>query len=128
MATSSFKWDVTRFKSPKHMEDKLRRALHGIVKYWDGPIETHMKTKAPWTDRTSNARSGLAAQGVKESDDVYSVVMTYSVNYGIFLEVCNDGKYAILKPTLVLYGPKVIGMTEKLLNRLDSRVGGGAAG
>jgi hypothetical protein len=49
--------------------------------------------------------------------------MTYSVNYGIFLEVCNDGNYAIVKPTIVLYGPKVISMTEKLLDRLDDRVG-----
>lgn len=125
MAThSGFKWDTSKFKSPSHMEDKLRRSLFGICKYWDGPVETHMKTKAPWTDRTGNARSGLAAQAVKEDDNVYSIIMTYSVNYGIFLEVCNDRKYAILVPTLLLYGPKVIGMTEKLLDRLDNRVGG----
>lgn len=125
MAThSGFKWDTTRFKSPTHMEDKLRRAIHGVCKYWDGPVETHMKTRAPWTDRTGNARSGLAAQAVKESDDVYSIIMTYNVRYGIFLEVCNDGKYAIIKPTLTVYGPKVIGMCTKLLDRLDTRVGG----
>lgn len=125
MAThSGFKWDTSKFKSPSHMEDKLRRSLFGICKYWDGPVETHMNTKAPWTDRTGNARSGLAAQAVKEDDNVYSIIMTYSVNYGIFLEVCNDRKYAILVPTLLLYGPKVIGMTEKLLGRLDNRVGG----
>lgn len=127
MAGSSFTWDASRFKSPVHMEQKLERALFGICRYWDGPIEAHMKTKAPWTDRTSNARSGLAATAVKESQKVFSIIMTYSVRYGIFLEVCNDGKYAIIKPTLILYGPKVIGMTEKLLDRLDQRVGGGAA-
>lgn len=122
MAThSGFRWDASKFQNPKVMEDKLRRAIYGICKYWDGPVETHMKTKAPWTDRTSNARSGLAAQAVKESDDVYSIIMTYSVRYGIFLEVCNDGKYAIVKPTLVVYGPKVIAMTEKLLDRLGGR-------
>jgi hypothetical protein len=121
MASSGFKWDVSKFKSPQHMEDKLRRAIFGVCKYWDGPIEAHLKTKAPWTDRTGNARTGLAAQAVKETDDVYSIVMTYSVRYGIFLEVCNDGKYAIVKPTLAVYGPKVIAMTNKLLDRLDNR-------
>lgn len=118
MANSSFRWDASKFENPRLMERKLRRALFGVCKYWDGPIEAHLKAKAPWTDRTSNARNGLAAQAVQESEDVYSIIMTYSVNYGIFLEVCNDGKYAIIKPTLPIYGPKVLGMTYKLLDRL----------
>jgi hypothetical protein len=119
MAThSGFTWDASKFENPKKMEEKLRRSLFGICKYWDGPVEAHMKTKAPWKDRTGNARSGLAAQAVKESDDVFSIVMTYSVDYGIWLELANDKNYATLVPTLIVYAPKVISMTTKLLDRL----------
>lgn len=124
---SSFKMDTSRFKNPKHLDDKIARAIAGVCKYWDGPVEAHMKTSAPWTDRTSNARSGLAAHHVAESETVHSIIMTYSVKYGIFLETMKDGKYAVIKPTIVVFGPKVIAMCTKLMDRLDSRVGGGAA-
>lgn len=121
MAThSGFRWDASKFENPNKMEDKLRRALYGVVRYWDGPVEQHMKTSAPWTDRTSNARSGLAANGVKESDDVYSIIMTYSVNYGIYLERANDGKYATIIPTLPIWGPKVIKTCTKIIDRLGA--------
>lgn len=121
MAThSGFRWDASRFENPKKMEAKIRRALHGVVKYWDGPVEKHIKTKAPWKDRTGNARSGLAATAVKESDDVYSIVMTYSVDYGIYLERANDGNYATIIPTLPVYGPKVIATCTKIMDRLGS--------
>jgi hypothetical protein len=121
MAThSGFRWDASKFENPKKMEDKLRRALHGVVRYWDGPIEQHIKISAPWTDGTSNAHSGLAASGVKESDDVYSIIMTYSVDYGIYLERANDGKYATIIPALPIWGPKVIKTCTKIMDRLGS--------
>lgn len=121
MAThSGFRWDASKFENPKGMERKLQRALYGVVKYWDGPVEKHIKLTAPWTDRTSNARSGLAANAVKESDNVFSIVMTYSVEYGIYLERANDGKYATIIPTLPVYGPKVIKTCTKIMDRLGS--------
>lgn len=121
MAThSGFRWDASKFENPKGMERKLQRALYGVVKYWDGPVEKHIKLTAPWTDRTSNARSGLAANAVKESDNVFSIVMTYSVDYGIYLERANDGKYATIIPTLPVYGPKVIKTCTKIMDRLGS--------
>lgn len=119
MAThSGFRWDASKFEDPRKMERKLLRALHAVVKYWDGPIEQHIKIYAPWTDRTGNARSGLAANAVKEADTVFSIIMTYSVDYGIYLERANDGKYATIIPTLPIYGPKVIKTTTKIMDRL----------
>jgi hypothetical protein len=121
MAThSGFRWDASKFENPEKMEDKLRRALFGVVRYWDGPIEAHIKTSAPWTDRTTNARSGLAATAVKESDDVYSIIMTYSVDYGIYLERANDGKYATIIPALTSQAPRVLKTCTKLMDRLGT--------
>lgn len=121
MAThSGFRWDASKFQNPRIMEDKLKRALFGVVKYWDGPIEKHIKLSAPWTDRTSNARSGLAAQAVKESDTVFSIIMTYSVSYGIYLERANDGKYATIIPALTSQAPRVLKTCTKIMDRLGS--------
>lgn len=123
---SGFSVDTSRFKSAKHMEDKLDRAIQGVCRYWDGPIEAAMKTGAPWTDRTTNARNGLRAVAVAVAKFKYWIILTHSVEYGIYLERSNDAKYAIIMPTIRQYAPRVMGTLNKILDRLD-RAGGGAA-
>lgn len=121
MATDfSFKFDRSRFKSTKEMDRKLNRAIFGVAKYWDGRIEAHMKQKAPWTDRTSNARNGLFATAVKISKGVFAIILAHSVTYGIFLELGTRFMKArpIIIPTMEDYGPKVIKTLTKILDRL----------
>jgi hypothetical protein len=118
---SAFRWDTSKFESPKIMERKLQRAVFGVARYWDGPIEAHMKHNAPWTDRTTNARNGLKAEAVKFSDRLFGIILSHGVSYGIYLEKSNDGDYAIVIPTLGLYGPKVIKTLTKILDRLGSQ-------
>lgn len=120
---SGFSFNTGRFKSAEHMEQRLMRAIGGVAKYWDGPIEGYMKEQAPWTDRTTNARNGLKAQHVEVSPGRHWILMTHSVHYGVYLETKNDGRYAIIIPTLRVYGPKVMGTLIKILDRLD-HVGG----
>lgn len=103
------------------MEEKIKRALFGICLYWEAGIETHMRTAAPWTDRTGNARNGLFAEAVEEDDGVFWIIMRHTMHYGFWLEVKNDGRYAIVKPTIIEYGPKVMAMSERLLDRLSER-------
>lgn len=121
---SGFKMDTRKFKNPKHLDQKIQRALYGVCKYWDGPIEGAMKRGAPWTDRTGNARAALAAQAHKFSTNLFGIVLTHGVDYGIYLEKSNDEKYAIIFPTIRQYAPKVMRFTNKLMDRLDSQVGG----
>lgn len=121
---SSFTWDTSKFKSPKEMELKLQRALYGVVKYWDGPVERHMKHNAPWQDRTTNARNGLFATAQKSGSRVansnFAIVLGHSVDYGIYLEAKpkNEGGRPIIMPTIKLYAPKVMKTLTKILNRL----------
>lgn len=116
---SSFRWDTSNFKSPKDMEAKLQRALHNVVKYWDGPVERHMKHNAPWQDRTTNARNGLfaVAQRLRSS---FAIVLGHTVDYGIYLEGKpeNEGGRPIIMPTIKLYAPKVMSTLTKILDRL----------
>lgn len=120
---SGFTWDTSNFQSPKHMEDKLQRALYGVCKYWDGPVERHMKHRAPWTDRTTNARNGLTATAQKSTSRLslskFAIVLSHSVDYGIYLE---DEKYQsarpIILPTIKIYAPKVMATLTKILNRM----------
>lgn len=121
---SSFTWDTSKFKSVKHMEDKLQRALYGVVKFWDGPIEEHMKHNAPWTDRTTNARNGLSATAQKSANTIaassFAIVLSHSVDYGVYLEEGTENMKArpIILPTIDKYAPKVIKTLTKILDRL----------
>lgn len=123
MATS-FTWDTSKFKSVKHMEDKLQRALYGVVKYWDGPVEAYMKHNAPWNDRTSNARNGLSARAQKSASTIaastFAIVLSHSVDYGIYLEdgTRNMRARPIIMPTIHVYAPKVMRTLTKILDRL----------
>lgn len=116
----NFSFDRSKFKSTKEMERKLQRAVFGVAKYWDGRIEAHMKQKAPWKDRTSNARNGLFANAVKKAKNVFAIILAHSVTYGIFLELGTRHMKArpIIVPTMQEYGPKVIKTLNKILNRL----------
>jgi HK97 gp10 family phage protein len=123
---SSFSFDTSKFKSGKHLDQKLQRALLGVCRYWDGPVERHMKHNAPWRDRTSNARNGLAARAAKLGATRFAIILSHAVTYGIYLERGTRYMRArpIINPTINLYGPKVIAFTTKLMDRLDRTVGG----
>ena len=62
-------------------------------------FEAEAKTNAPWTDRTGNARQGLSG-GAEIDGDSIVIYVAHSMEYGIYLELSNAGKYAILKPTI----------------------------
>jgi len=106
------------------MEAKLQRAIYGVVKYWDGPVERHMKHNAPWSDRTTNARNGLRAEAGKSGRTIagstFFIMLWHSVTYGLFLELGTRYMQArpIIVPTMRIYAPKVIGTLTKILDRL----------
>lgn len=80
-------------------------------------VESYMKINAPWTDRTSNARNGLAARAYDENDEV-GIVLFHQVDYGIWLETRFGGRYAIIDPTIEVMGPKVMARYNRLLERI----------
>lgn len=130
MAVSGFSLDTTVFKNVKHLDTKIERALFGVAKYWDGPVERWMKHNAPWHDRTSNARNGLTARAAKLGKGLYAIILSHSVDYGIYLERGTRYMRArpVIQPAIAIYSPKVMAFLTKLMDRLDKQVGGGGAG
>jgi len=122
---SGFTLDTSKFKNAKHLDLKMQRALYGVCKYWDGKVEAHMKHNAPWHDRTSNARNGLAARAARLGKNLFAIILSHAVDYGIYLEAGTENMRArpIINPTIGIYAPKVIRFTSKLLDRLDRAVG-----
>jgi hypothetical protein len=111
--------DVTPLlKGVVMLDRKLDNGVAGVFEYYDSRIETHMKSSAPWTDRTGNARSGLRAKAGHAPFKSHWIDLWHSVPYGIWLEVRFAGRYAIVIPTIVQYGPKIMGTLNKLFARL----------
>ncbi len=59
-------------------------------------MKAHAQTNAPWTDRTGDARNRLEYQSKKDETGV-TISLFHQVEYGIYLELCNNENYAILK-------------------------------
>lgn len=79
--------------------ERRRAAVIALAQDWAGTLEARTKQNAPWRDRTGNARNGLTGSVAVSRNEV-KIALGHSVDYGVFLELARDGKYAILKPTL----------------------------
>jgi len=104
----------------QQLDERTDRGVAGVVEYWDSRIEAYMKVNAPWTDRTGNARSGLFAKAGHQKGQRHWIDLGHRVPYGIWLEIRFGGRYAIVLPSLILFGPKIMGTLNKLFARLGN--------
>lgn len=94
----------------------------GIIAWFDGPewdavaeevmkesarrVDAEAQANAPWEDRTGDARSGLTAD-VTNQDGIVELTLYHTVDYGLWLEVIQNGRFAIIMPTLEGNGAKI---------------------
>lgn len=101
-------------------DDRARRGIGRSMEYQATRSEAWMKTNAPWTDRTTNARSGLFA---KVDDtigaDVWLLILSHTVAYGIWLEVANSGQYAVVRPAFLRAEREIMVLLSKLFDRME---------
>lgn len=95
---------------------RFQRAANTAATSMAPRVENYMKNNAPWTDRTSNARNGLAARAYSDGSDV-GIILYHQVPYGIWLEVKYGGRDAIIQPTIDAMGPEVMSRFNRLLER-----------
>ena len=64
-----------------------------------GQIEEIAKQDAVWEDRTGDARDGLRATASLD-DHAVRIELSHGVAYGFWLEVIQNGRFAVIMPTL----------------------------
>lgn len=69
-------------------------------------ILDYAKSNAPWHDITGAAREGLDIE-VDEDNDEVTITLYHTVDYGLWLEVIQAGRYATIMPTLEHYAHEV---------------------
>lgn len=111
----SFKFDASNLvKGIAEREIKTRAALGLYADTVTKKMEAHAKSNKPWVDRTGRAKQSLNSSW-KWVGDVARVELSHGVYYGIYLEFCNEKRYAIIKPTIDVISPQAIRGLNKIL-------------
>lgn len=104
----------------KELPAQVDGMIHAVMDYQSGKALSHMKTTAPWTDRTGNARSGLGTEVDWVPMQRHAIRLFHRVTYGIFLETRWGGRYAIILPTIEKFGPDTMRLLQKLFRKLKT--------
>lgn len=99
-------------------DQKLIREVMAKFEFFAPQIEADMKVSASWTDRTGNARNGLAARAFRNADTM-GIILYHQVPYGIWLEIANGGRYAIIMPTIDKWTPRVVAGLNGQMGKMD---------
>ena len=102
--------------------DKMSLKLGAVVLMYAATkavkIESSMKQNRPWTDRTGMAKALLSAKVSQPSSDVVRTTLAHGVDYGIWLELADEKKYAIVAPTVRDEGPRMVADLNDIMSKL----------
>jgi hypothetical protein len=120
MARMSVEYDDRKLRrNLRNFDSRLRRNIRAVVDHHAAETQVYLRTNARWTDRTGAARSGLFATA-HHGQSFDEIFMEYSVTYGIWLEVANDRKYAIITPAIRIMGNALMLKLNHLIDRMEN--------
>lgn len=98
--------------------DRVLVAIQAVAGRIATIMQNDAQASAPWTDRTGNARTGLF--GTAERDVARKLVTIYlshgpDIDYGIWLELANGGRYQIIMPTIERHLPELMADLRAML-------------
>ena len=102
----------------RNIDKEMDRQVAAITDRTAAYATGYLKTHAPWTDRTGAARAGLLAVANQLGPGAHEILMSYSVYYGVYLELCNSGKYAIINPSMRIIGRKWMSDLNHILDKI----------
>jgi len=91
----------------------VRAAIGVLAVYFGVKMEIYAKQNAPWTDRTGNARQTLFSL-VELTPGEAVLYLSHGVSYGKWLELCNQGRYAIIMPAMQVHYRELAGALQGL--------------
>ncbi len=116
----SFRWQ--NGKTPSEATNELlenflkvmRSSIFLLAQQFAAEIESWMKANASWDDRTGNARQTLQAEAEQELTEI-AIRIFHGVDYGVYLELSNQGQYAILGPALDYWSVRFWGAVKRMV-------------
>lgn len=102
-------------KNLKEVTPKLKAALALDAQNIAAKMEAWAKQNVAWTDQTAHARLFLKSTVKWTNTNTLMVALSHNVEYGVYLELCNEGKYAILEKAIQEFAPKFIEGWKKII-------------
>ena len=82
-------------------------------------LRSYAQSNAMWTDRTGSARQRLNAY-VSAMSNGYRITLAHGVEYGIWLELAHEKRFAIIQETIDSVGTyEIMPGFQQLLKRLS---------
>jgi hypothetical protein len=117
---SGLRWTVTPQRAwsdlAANYRRRVERGIHAIALRWAPEISNWMKANAVWTDRTGNARQALYTEVNYVAGQMTEIILEHGVEYGIWLEIANAGRFAIISPALDYFGPRIWQDVRRMLS------------
>ena len=116
----SFEWDINvdnLLNGIAAVDKRAQAAVEMYANHQAKNLESYAKKNAPWTDRTGMARKSLNATTEKRSNGI-RITLAHGVDYGLWLELAHEKRFAIVKPTIELRGNEVLKGYTDLLNKM----------
>lgn len=97
---AGFRFDDSKLlKNLESAEEKSQIAIRMYAQEGAKKFENYAKKNRTWTDRTGHARQRLVGW-VEVLTDRVRINIGHGVDYGVYLELCHEKRYAILQPTV----------------------------
>ena len=117
----AFKLDYQSSTLCKNL-DKMSQKLGAVILMYSNTkaseLQAYMKTNRPWADRTGMAKALLNAKVSQPSSNVVRITLAHGVDYGLWLELAHEKRFAIVKPTIELKGNDVLKGYANLLDKM----------
>lgn len=98
----------------ENMETKSQTAIRMYAQEGAKKFENYAKRNRPWVDRTGHARQRLIGW-VETLVDRVRIYIGHGVDYGVYLELCHEKRFAILQPTVNAMSGEVLEGYKDLL-------------
>ena len=96
----SFKFDASKMLSGLSETGLKIKASVGVYADTSAKkMENHAKNNYKWNDQTFKASRSLYGKRYWNGDKA-RIEIGHGVDYGVYLEYCNEKRYAIIKPTI----------------------------
>ncbi len=99
------------------LEDKVDIATRMLAETGAVNMQGYAQGHAPWTDRTGRARQTLKGS-VEPYSNGYKIIIAHGVDYGIWLELAHEKRFAIIPDTLNYGEQTVLPAFERMMDRL----------
>ena len=120
----SFSWQITPEAAfvPLYAQyaAELEQEIVALAQRITDEITAYMQSNAPWTDRTGDARASLFSVVQHEAKQMVTILLSHGslIEYDIYLELAHQGRFAIIAPSVDVWGPRVFQEVRAIVQRI----------